>query len=69
MYCNLLFLYLSNHQWKKIIYQLRKSLKPICAGELSKLFTLLHSVGPEKVQGYRQKKSEISSNRYFLLFV
>ena len=69
MYCNLLFLYLSNHQWKKIIYQLRKSLKPICAGEPSKLFSLLYSVGPEKVQGYRQKESEISSNCYFLLFL
>ena len=58
MYSNLLFLYLSNHQWKKIIYQLRKSLKPICAGELSKLFTHLYSVGPEKVQEYRQKNQK-----------
>ena len=27
MYCNLLLLYLSDHRWKKIIYQLRKYLK------------------------------------------
>ena len=27
MYCNLFLLYLSNHRWKNIIYQLRKWLK------------------------------------------
>ena len=48
---------------------IKEVVKTICAGELSKLFTLLYSVGPEKVQGYRQKESEISSNCYFLLFV
>ena len=39
MYCNVLFLRLSNHRWEKIIYQLRKLLKIYEINQRLKIWT------------------------------